>query len=183
MEKSASIKEIGKALITFQTKMDKIGKTATNPFFKSKYAPLPEILEAIQIPLAECSLVFSQLPDGDSLTTIIIHTESGEFLQSSYAMHPVKSDPQGIGSAITYARRYALCSILGLNVDEDDDGNKASQPETKQTPSNNDNKKWLNEGTPEFVAAKKFINDGGKVEKIREKYKVSKKTEEALLLV
>jgi hypothetical protein len=104
--------------------MEKIDKTASNPFFKSKYASLSSILEAIQIPLAESGLVFSQHPDKGELTTILIHTETGQYMMSSYDIHPVKVDPQGIGSAITYAKRYALCAILGLNVDEvDTDGN------------------------------------------------------------
>ena len=128
MEKSANITEIGKALSQFHNSMGKIMKSETNPFFKSKYASLPNILDAIQAPLFESGLVFLQMPDEDKLTTILIHSESGEFFQSSYSMHPTKNDPQGIGSAITYARRYALCAILGLNVDEDDDGNKASEP-------------------------------------------------------
>jgi hypothetical protein len=124
MEKSEIIVELAKALSLFQTKMEKIDKTASNPFFKSKYASLSSILEAIQIPLAESGLVFSQHPDKGELTTILIHTESGQYMMSSYDIHPVKVDPQGIGSAITYAKRYALCAILGLNVDEvDTDGN------------------------------------------------------------
>lgn len=131
MEKSTNITEIGKALSNFHNSMGKIMKSETNPFFKSKYASLPNILDAIQAPLFESGLVFLQMPDEDKLTTILIHSESGEFFQSSYAMHPTKNDPQGIGSAITYARRYALCAILGLNVDEDDDGNKASEPVKK----------------------------------------------------
>ena len=130
MEKSTSLQNIGKAITLFQTKMEKIKKDATNPFFKSKYATLSNILESIQIPLAESGLSFAQLPDGDCLTTILIHNESGEYLQSCYSMHPAKVDPQGIGSAISYARRYALSSILGLNVD-DDDANAATHPQEK----------------------------------------------------
>lgn len=63
MEKSEIIVELAKALSLFQTKMEKIDKTASNPFYKSKYASLSSILEAIQIPLAESGLVFSQHPD------------------------------------------------------------------------------------------------------------------------
>lgn len=126
MEKSQSVKEIGKALSTFHTKMEKIKKDANNPYFKSRYASLSNILEQIQLPMAESGLSFAQLPDGDCLTTILIHNESGEYFQSCYNIHPVKNDPQGIGSAISYARRYALSAILGLLVDDDDDGNAAS---------------------------------------------------------
>ena len=124
MEKSEQIIELAKAISLFQTKMEKIDKTASNPFYKSKYASLSSILEAVQIPMAESNLVFSQHPDNGKLVTIIIHTETGQYLQSEYDIHPVKVDPQGIGSAITYAKRYALTAILGLNVDEaDSDGN------------------------------------------------------------
>ena len=136
MQKSDTLKEIGKALSIFQTKMDKIKKDSKNPYFNSKYASLSTIQEAIQLPLAECDLVYSQLPDEDCLTTILIHHPSGEYLQSCYNIHPAKIDPQGIGSAITYARRYALSAILGLNVDDDDDGNAASQPTAPRQQAN-----------------------------------------------
>lgn len=118
--------ELAKALSKFHASVGKIAKTANNPFFKSKYAPLPEILEAIAEPLLQSNLVFSQIPDGDCLCTILMHTESGEWISGCYSMHPVKNDPQSIGSAITYARRYALGAILGLNIDKDDDGNQGS---------------------------------------------------------
>lgn len=145
MEKSISLKALGKALGLFQVKVGKIGKDATNPFFKSKYAPLPAILDAILLPLEECGLTISQLPDGEhGLTTILIHAESGEFLQSTCFMKPTKEDPQGIGSCITYQRRYALGAILCLNIDEDDDGNKASEP-VKAGVSNDDARPWLTE--------------------------------------
>lgn len=147
MEKSESIKSIGKALGIFHTKVAKIPKTDENPFFKSKYAGLPSILEAIQKPLEESGLCFTQMPDGDGLTTLLIHSESGEYLQSTYKMAPVKIDPQSLGSAITYARRYALGAILGLNIDTDDDGNGASQPQApKQQPAPQGAKPttWLN---------------------------------------
>lgn len=179
MEKSATLKEIGKALSLFQTKMEKIKKDSTNPFFNKKYASLSTILENIQIPLAECELAFSQLPDGDCLTTILIHCPTGEFLQSCYNIHAAKVDPQGIGSAITYARRYALTAILGLNVDDDDDGNSATKPEkqytaqpqkasepisgkmppnTAATKDEGDQRPWLSEKQYEQAIAR--INDG-----------------------
>ncbi len=127
MQKSPTIGSLAKALVAFQGKVGKVKKDAKNPFFKSKYASLSNILDVIQTPLAEAGLAISQLPDGDEmLTTILIHAESGEFLESTYNIHAGKKDPQGIGSAITYARRYALGAVLGLNIDEDDDGNAAT---------------------------------------------------------
>jgi len=110
----------------------------------------PSILEAIQKPLEESGLCFSQMPDGEGLTTLLIHSESGEYLQSTYKMAPVKTDPQSLGSAITYARRYALGAILGLNIDTDDDGNTASNlapKPTTQSPAPTETNKptvWLN---------------------------------------
>ena len=127
MEKSESIKNIASALITFQVKVGKITKDATNPFFKSKYASLANIQDAIGEPLEEAGLSYMQFPDGiHGLTTIVMHGESGEWLQSTYTMKPVKDDPQGIGSCITYQKRYALAGALALNIDDDDDGNSAT---------------------------------------------------------
>ncbi len=155
MDKSESIKNIAAALITFHVKVDKVGKDATNPFFKSKYASLSNILDAINDPLNESGLTFCQFPSGDhGLTTIIMHAESGEFISSCYEMKPIKDDPQSRGSAITYQRRYALAAIFGLNIDDDDDANEASkEPEKKPaqtgTPINGD-LPWLNKNTKEY---------------------------------
>lgn len=177
MNNSPSIKAISAALLEFQGKCGKIIKKAENPFFHSKYADLPSILDEIHAPLQSCGLVLSQLPDGDGLTTILMHPESGEWISATGIMHPVKSDPQAIGSAITYQRRYSICAVLGLNVDEDDDGNAASRPVQKAEPE----KPWLNEGTPEFDKAKEWLKaqpdtvEG--LKEIRKKYAVSKKVE------
>jgi len=128
MNKSDSIKELATALCKFQGEVEKIKKTATNPFFKSKYANLADILDIIRQPLADAGLSFVQFPKGQhELDTMLMHN-SGEWISETYQMTPTKNDPQGLGSVITYQRRYALGAILGLNIDEDDDGNKASQP-------------------------------------------------------
>ena len=191
MIKSESIKEIAKALGLFQIKMQPLKKDATNPFFKSKYVTLNNILENIEIPLQECELTFTQFPDGDCLTTLLIHIPSGEYLQACYQLHPVKQDPQSIGSAITYARRYALGAILGLAIDEDDDANAATQqPKANHNVSVDDSKKeWLNKFekdgstlTEKWQKAK--INlEAGKVtlEQIKAKYIVSKINQDELL--
>src|ERR1041384_5484917 len=90
MEKSESIKNIAQALVTFHLKVDTIKKDAKNPFFKSTYASLAKILDAINTPLNESGLAFAQFPtNGNSLTTILMHAESGEFLQDTYHIHPV----------------------------------------------------------------------------------------------
>ena len=159
MKKSDSIKNIASALIKFNSQMDKVAKTSENPFFKSKYAALPEILDAIKQPLIESGLVLTQLPDENGLTTLLMH-ESGEWIEATGIMHPVKSDPQSIGSAITYQRRYAIGAILNLNIDEDDDGNKASHTPRENTPPPppDGQKPWLNITSPEFPACKAMID-------------------------
>jgi hypothetical protein len=185
MEKSPSITNLSKALVTFHVKVDKVKKDATNPFFKSKYASLSNILEAINEPLIESGLCFSQFPqDENGLTTILMHSESGEFLQATYIMKPVKDDPQGRGSVITYQRRYALAAVLGLNIDEDDDANKgthgASTPENLPNTAD-DNKPWLNKTNKDKSITETWQKvttalESGKatIEQVTGKYKVSK---------
>ena len=152
MNKSDSIKNIAAALQLFHLKMGKVSKSANNPFFKSKYAPLPDILEAINEPLNEAGLVLSQFPDGDGLCTLIMHPESGEWLQATVKMELEKLNPQGYGSASTYYRRYSIAAALSLNIDEDDDGNKASAPAEKvELP-------WLAENTEAFANIKAYIS-------------------------
>lgn len=139
MERSESIKEIANALCKFQQEVGKVKKDSKNPYFKSKYASLADILDVIQKPLSECGLSIMQMPKGENeLETMLMHN-SGEWILSSYAMRPVKNDPQSIGSCITYQRRYAIGSILNLNIDDDDDANKASnlQANTADTPKTN----------------------------------------------
>ena len=140
IKRSESISELAKALVKFNAKVGKISKDAKNPFFKNNYATLDNIIDEVRPILAECGLNILQLPSGDGnniqISTLLMH-ESGEWLESdTLTMKPVKSDPQGMGSAITYARRYALQSFLSLNTGEDDDGNNASRPtKSKQTTS------------------------------------------------
>lgn len=139
MTKSDTIKELAGALCKFQASMGAITKDAMNPFFKSKYASLSAIIEDTREPLAKQGLSFAQFPAGyvaqdtgesvPLLNTILMHT-SGEWMEEKFPISPVDGKPQSLGSAITYARRYALCAILGLQV-EDDDGNEASKPAAK----------------------------------------------------
>lgn len=133
---SESISELAKALVKFNARVGKISKDAKNPFFKNNYATLDNIIDEVRPILSEFGLNILQLPSGDGenikISTLLMH-ESGEWLESEpLTMKPVKNDPQGLGSAITYARRYALQSFLSLNTGEDDDGNNASQPRKQQ---------------------------------------------------
>ena len=183
MTKSQSIKNIAKALQLFNMKVDVIKKDATNPFFKSSYASLPHILDAINIPLIESNLAITMFPTGEhGLYCILLHTESGEYFASEYIMKPTKDTPHEKGSCLSYQRRYCISSILNLQIDDilkDDDGNKASQPATDQSKDND--KKWLNENTDAFKKAKLMIAEGKMtIDKLREHYKISKQIESLL---
>jgi hypothetical protein len=175
MKKSESIKQLATALAVFHIKVDVIKKDAKNPFFKSTYASLSNILDAIKIPLAESDLSFSQHPMGENgLSTILMH-KSGEWIGSHFTMKPVKNDPQGIGSCLTYMRRYALAAILGLNIDDDDDGNSASgnNPEKKDS----SNLPWLNKNTDAFAKVQAYLLDNGTLDNVKLKYKLNKEME------
>lgn len=139
------MKELYTALVSLQADLTPVGKTASNPFFKSKYAPLPEVMATIQPLLAKHKLAVMQLMDNlngePALTTIVAH-ESGQEIRSTSPLLLAKNDPQSHGSAVTYARRYGLMAALGLVADEDDDGNKASvavsKPKANQSVSGAD---------------------------------------------
>jgi len=132
--RSESTKEIATALSTFQGKITAVKKDAVNPFYKSKYATLDTIWETIRKPLSENGLSVAQtmnvFGDKSLLETTLYHT-SGEWISGIQLVNPVKDDPQSLGSAISYARRYSLSALLGIVADEDDDGNVATKPETR----------------------------------------------------
>lgn len=126
MEHSESIVEITKALCSFHKDVGKIFKEADNPFYKSKYATLSNILSVINKPLTDNGLNIMQMMDDKfGLTTMLSHT-SGEFIKATSVMTPQDNKPQTVGSCVTYHRRYAICAILNLNIEDDDDGNAAS---------------------------------------------------------
>lgn len=132
MAKSESIKELAAALVKVQADLKPAPKSSDNPFFGSKYADLTGCWEACRALLAANGLAVVQGTNGaDGLTvtveTTLLHV-SGEWMSSSLTIKPSKPDPQGIGSAITYGRRYALSAMVGICTD-DDDGNAASRGE------------------------------------------------------
>jgi hypothetical protein len=136
MQKSESVKNIAKALAQFQAEVKNPANTADNPFYKSKYAPLSDVLNGSRPILSKYGLSILQSPscEGDSitLTTLIMH-ESGEWIESDpLTLKMDKATAQGAGSAITYARRYALSAMLGVSSEDDDDGNHASGTYGKQ---------------------------------------------------
>jgi hypothetical protein len=129
MNKSDSIKELAAALVKAQAKIEGATKDKTNPHFKSKYADLSSVVEAIKKPATDNGLTWTQvMHDADNaakVETIILHN-SGEWLSCGAISVPVsKPDAQGFGSALTYARRYSLSAAFGV-APEDDDGNAAA---------------------------------------------------------
>ena len=133
-ECSPDIAGLSTALCKAQGAMQGAVKDSTNPFFKSKYADLSAVWEDIRKPFSENGISIVQMPIGGvgsvGLVTQLSHT-SGQWMRSKLTMVPMKSDPQGIGSCITYARRYALAAMAGV-YQVDDDGNTASQPGRQQ---------------------------------------------------
>jgi hypothetical protein len=124
-------KNLANALLAFQAEAPTLVKSADNPYFGSKYVPLDAVVETIQPLLTKHGLVWTATPsyDGDATPTLryqLTHAPSGESLTDSMPLLLPKRDPQGQGSAITYARRYALCAVLNLVADVDDDANAAS---------------------------------------------------------
>jgi len=184
MQTSDSIKMITEALVGFHKEVAKIPKDSNNPFFKSKYASLSAILDAIDTPLLNNGLVLVQFPSGENgLTSRLCH-RSGEWMEDTYVMKPSKDDPQGRGSALTYQRRYAIGAILSLNIDDDDDGNHGSNLNDNQKKEDQpkDDKPWLNENTKEYIGAIKKLQEGTTtIEKIESAFKLSKTIKEKLL--
>lgn len=178
MKKSESIVNLSKALANFQKECGKIIKDGNNPFFKSKYASLPHILDMIREPLEKSGLCFTQFPTDTGLTTLIIHSETGEYLESTCTIYLAKNDSQAYGSAITYMRRYSLVSALGLNVDEDDDGNAASGKSNSETPKATE-LPWLEDKNVDKVAMS-AKEKGLTIEDLKKYYRISKKNQETL---
>jgi ERF superfamily len=127
------MKLITTALIAAKAKFTPIHKNKVNPHFKSKYATLDEILEAIAPALLANNLLLIQPTIvKDNLTilkTILIHAESGEQLESELTI-PAIADPQKLGAAMTYYRRFSVCSLLAIAPDDDDDGTTAKATAT-----------------------------------------------------
>lgn len=129
MNRSDTINELGAALAKAQASIRGAVKDSTNPHFRSSYADLASVWDACRAALTANSIAVVQGPasqDGQvvTVTTMLVHS-SGQWVSSDLTMKPTKPDPQGLGSAITYARRYGLAAMVGV-APEDDDGNAAS---------------------------------------------------------
>ncbi len=140
MNFSENMGNIVAALCQFQAVVTNPKKDSDNPFFKSKYADLDEIIKAIRPALEKSGLSFIQNPAKDEngcigVYTMLLH-KSGEYIVFDPVLVPVsKKDAQGIGAAMTYARRYSLGAALGIATDEDDDANSLQQPKQQKPQS------------------------------------------------
>lgn len=125
---SETIGKLAEALAKAQAQMENAKKDSVNPHFKSKYADIASVIDAIREPLSKHGLAFVQYAEEENgimyLITKLIHS-SGEWISGKMKLLITKQDMQGLGSAITYARRYGLSAIVGLAQD-DDDGNAAA---------------------------------------------------------
>lgn len=130
--RSADCGQIAEALSKAQEAMDSAEKSKYNPGFKSNYADLASVIKAAKGPLGANGLAYVQTveADGPSVTcfTELFHT-SGEFFRGRLRLQAANQTAQGIGSAITYARRYALAAILGIASEDEDDDAQAAQGE------------------------------------------------------
>lgn len=131
--RSESIKELAAALAKCQGAMRAAEKDRENHFFKSSYSTLAAVWDACRKPMSDNGLAIVQMPtlseEGVVLESILMHS-SGEWISSVLKLNPVKQDPQGIGSCLSYARRYSVSAMVGVcsGDDAEDDGNADAMP-------------------------------------------------------
>lgn len=137
MNRSESIAAISAAIAKAQAEVENASKNSANPHFKSRYADLAELLNTVRPVFAAHSLAIIQAPSFDagvaSVETMVSHS-SGEWISSVCSSPVGKQDAQGVGSAITYLRRYSLAAMCGI-AQEDDDGNSAVGHRPQQAPA------------------------------------------------
>lgn len=122
--------KLAAAVVKLQSMLSPVDKSADNPFFRSKYAPLPEVRAALQPLLASCDLALVTMPmikDGSNGLHFYLMHESGQYLDGEWLLTPAQKTPQGEGADATYKQRYGIQAITGLVADLDDDGNEASK--------------------------------------------------------
>ena len=137
LTKSDTIAKLAEALAAAQGEIENATKRSSNPHFKSKYADLAEVINTARPVLSKYGLSVTQWPsyaDGlVSVETLLTH-KTGEWISNTASAPADKLTAQGVGSAITYLRRYSLAALAGI-AQEDDDGNAASEREAKRAPA------------------------------------------------
>lgn len=164
-------------LAAVKAEVGRISKDNSNPFFKSKYFDVNSLLLHVEPIIQKNGLLLLQ-PIQDNLVKSIILDTNGFSIESAIVL-PELNDPQKLGSAITYYRRYTLQSLLALQA-EDDDANLASK---KVEVKAEEELKWLNKNTPEFNKAIEYLKNGGNIATIENKYKLAKAVKDELLKV
>lgn len=134
---SPTLGALAKALAAAQASLKDAKKDATNPHFKNRYASLSSVRDALQLVLPKhgLSTVQTTAPHGDAgvcVVTWLLH-ESGEWIRGELFLPVAKKDPQAFGSALSYARRYALAAIVGISSDDDDDAEQAAPARQRPT--------------------------------------------------
>lgn len=159
-----SEKNIYSKIIDFQKSMPTIKKDETNPFYKSKYATLDSIQKAIQEPLAKAGLGYTQQATQEGLKTTLFDLD-GNTLEFIYPA-VFAGKPQEIGSAMTYAKRYALTACLGLIIEgDDDDGNQAQESKQEVKKFDATNTVWMTQ--EQFEKLKTMIANNDNVEGVQ----------------
>jgi len=177
MLKSDTIGELTKALVNVQAKIKGAKKDEVNPFFKSKYADLSSVWEACRDLLAENGLAVIQTTsaencqDGEIIIETILAHSSGEWIGGELLLPLAKNDPQGVGSAITYGRRYGLSAIVGI-CPEDDDAEIAQGRGTKQVSTTAETKTEVAQPTSITEAQQRKIFAASKQKDIVEEVKL-----------
>ena len=172
METSETRAELFKAFANFKKKLKQPLKDANNPFFKSKYVPLENVVQVVDEAMIDTGLSYVQeiedLEEGYlRVDTIVLH-ESGEYMViKGSKVKPVKNDPQSAGSATTYARRYSLSTAFGIASDPDDDGNGASQ-QAKNNQQSKNTQQPKAQPKPELTPEQKVVAN---IDWVNKKYK------------
>lgn len=133
MSEAKSSETLATALVAAQTEMPAVERDGTNPHFGSSFVTLSKLIASVRPVLNDHGIAVVQMPSQDeqgrpALTTRLIH-EGGESIEATMPLLMTKSDPQSLGSALTYAKRYALAAVLAIADQEDDDGNAAAESE------------------------------------------------------
>lgn len=166
MQTSEKVDAIFGALAEFQAEVKDPTKDANNPFFKSKYVTLDNLVSCVRPTLAKHGLCYAQECGGNesviTVSTVLMH-KTGQWIKfDPVPLKSAKQDPQGAGSAVTYGRRYSLSAALGIAwCDEDDDGNACSSPTKakQQTITYEDIRKKAEAKGSDMEKFDKFVHD------------------------
>lgn len=153
MQKSDTVKDLFIGLVKLRQAIKQPPKDAKNPFFKSNYVTLEGVQKAIDEAKEGTGIDYSQFvetsPDGRTGVSTMVYSDKGEYIITDpLYLQPVKNDPQGNGSVVTYSRRYQLSALFGISSDIDDDGNNASGNQQQRQSRQQGNYQRRQQNTP-----------------------------------